>query len=217
MSVEIHFQDEHFIAAEKPSGLLVHPYRKETNEKECLLKELRDMAGQYLYPVHRIDRPVSGIVIFARSSEAARKLQETWSDDNTEKIYLALINGVLKGAVILDAPLLSQKKIKQEALTLARPTELFREASLMEVEIKSGRRHQIRRHFATAGKHVVGDRMYGKKRINDYFLNNFGVERTFLHSHKLQFNHPFSNEKVKIVSPLPDDLAGVLEKMRKSA
>lgn len=218
MNARVLYHDSHYIAAEKPSGLLVHPYWKETNEKECLLKELKRQTGLWLYPVHRLDRPVSGVVLFALSSEAGKRIQEIWRDGSTRKLYSALAKGAHTGTMRFDLPLGNEKKIPQEALTLARPLEVFElektQATLLEVEIKTGRKHQIRRHFSRCRAQLVGDRMYGKKPLNDFFKNRYGVERLFLHAKRLEFIHPYTDKIVCIESPLPPDLEQALAKIR---
>lgn len=214
MSLDILFQDEHFIATNKPSGLLVHPYWKETNERECLLKDLRDQIGKYLYPIHRLDRPVSGIVIFGLHQDAVRSLQSVWHDESTKKIYTALARGRHETDQEYSFALRNEQKLEQEALTLTRTVELFERSSLLEVEIKTGRRHQIRRHLSRRIAHVIGDRKYGKKAINDHYKDNYGIDRIFLHATQLSFTHPFTGGKTIIDCPLPADLQNSLTKMR---
>ncbi|MCO4753339.1 MAG: hypothetical protein KC478_02600 [Bacteriovoracaceae bacterium] len=214
MSLEILFEDEHFIATSKPSGLLVHPYWKETNEKECLLKDLRDQSGHYLYPIHRLDRPVSGIVIFGLNPDAVRKLQENWHEDSTTKKYMALARGVHEEDLEFKFALRNDNKVEQQALTLASPLEKFERSTLMDIEIKTGRKHQIRRHFSRRVSHVIGDRKYGKKAINDFYKDNYGLDRIFLHAYKLSFIHPITQVPVTINCPLPEDLSAPLDKMR---
>lgn len=217
MNLKVLYKDDHFVAVEKPSGLLVHPYWKETNEKASLLKELKAQIGQWLYPVHRLDRPVSGVVIFGLASEAVKALQECWRQDQTRKIYLGLAKNIHTGARRFDIPLNNENKVAQEALTLATPIETFADSSLMEIEIKTGRKHQIRRHFSKHRSQIIGDRMYGKKPINDFYQKEYGIDRIFLHAHKLSFRHPFSGDMTEITSPLPEDLALCLEKIRKAS
>ncbi|MBC76699.1 MAG: pseudouridylate synthase [Halobacteriovoraceae bacterium] len=214
MSLEILFKDEHFVATNKPSGLLVHPYWKETNEKECLLKDLRDQIDMYLYPIHRLDRPVSGIVIFGLNQEAVRSLQSSWHEESTRKIYTALARGRHESPQEYSFALRNEQKVEQEALTLTRPKELFERSTLLEVEIKTGRRHQIRRHLSRRIANVIGDRKYGKKAINDHYRDIYGIDRIFLHATQLSFIHPITEKEVEINCPLPVDLQNSLSKMR---
>lgn len=214
MSLEVIYQDDHYIAVNKPSGLLVHPYWKETNEKKNLLMDLKKQVGKYLYPIHRLDRPVSGIVIFGLHPDAVRDLQSAWHQDDTKKIYLGLAKNVHTGPRRFDFDLNNENKLPQNALTLANPIETFADSSLMEIEIKTGRKHQIRRHFSRRCSQIIGDRMYGKKPTNDFYKDNIGLDRIFLHAHKLFFRHPFTDEMLELTSPLPDDLKSSLERLR---
>lgn len=217
MNLNILYKDAALIAVEKPSGLLVHPYWKETNEKQNLMKQLKRQTAAWLYPVHRLDRPVSGIVIFGLVPEAVKEIQSRWHSEETKKVYKALVRGSHPEPMRFDFPLNNERKEPQEAITLARPLEIFEKATLMEVEIKTGRKHQIRRHFSRRCFQVIGDRMYGKKPTNDFYKERYGLERIFLHALKLEFPHPFENRQVKIKCPLPPDLAGPLSKMRLEA
>ena len=215
MSLEILYQDEHFVAVTKPSGLLVHPYWKETNEKKNLLKDLKAQVGQWLYPIHRLDRPVSGVVIFGLAPEPVKELQARWHDESTKKIYLALAKNAYTEICRFEFALNNEAKVAQDALTIATPLETFTDATFFEVEIKTGRKHQIRRHFSRRCSQIIGDRMYGKKPTNDFYRENLGLERIFLHAHQLSFLHPYTNERVTITSPLPEELARPLENLRR--
>ena len=93
--VKILFQDDFVVAVEKPSGLLVHPYWKETNEKDSLMARVRDQIGQRVYPLHRLDRPVSGVVLFALSSKIVKDFQLHWHFANTRKEYVTLCRNIL--------------------------------------------------------------------------------------------------------------------------
>lgn len=212
--INILYEDEWLVACEKPSGLLVHPYWKETNERKCLLKDLKRQTKKWLYPVHRLDRPTSGIVIFGYASEPVRILQENWREESTRKFYLGLAKNVHTCERRFDFDLNNENKVPQKAITLARPLETFEDATFMEIEILTGRKHQIRRHFSRRCSQIIGDRMYGKKPTNDYYLENYGLERLFLHAHKLMFNHPMTGKPVEITCPLPADLEAPLNKLR---
>lgn len=216
MNIEILFEDEFYIAVNKPAHLLTHPYKAETNEKENLLFFVRDQIGQYLYPIHRLDRQTSGIVLFGKKPESVREIQEYWGTEKVVKKYKTLIHGDIKQPGEFSFSLLSQKKVPQEALTLYTPLENFEHCTFMEIEIKTGRRHQIRRHFSRRMQHVLGDRKYGKKRFNDFYLNEYLLERLFLHAYFLEFHHPFTDAKIQITSDLPEDLLKVLMGLRKS-
>ncbi len=212
--IEVLYEDDYCIVVNKPSGLLTHPYKKETNERENLLFSVRDQIDTYLYPIHRLDRPTSGIVIFGKEKEFIRNLQEVWHTDLVNKKYLALVleKDLKDGAY--NFALKSESGIFQEATTEFKVIEHFEESSYIECLIKTGRRHQIRRHFSRRMQHLAGDRKYGKKRHNDYFLEHYGLKRLFLHAHYFSFVHPVTNKNIVIQSKLPKDLQLVLSQCK---
>ncbi len=213
-NIDILYEDEHYIAVEKPSGLLIHPYKKETNEKENLLKSVKEQTGHYLYPLHRLDRPVSGIVIFALSSEAGSKLKEIWHKENFLKEYLTLARGYFdEDAGEMNFALSDDKGTKKEARTLYWKIKQFEKTCYLRVEIKTGRHHQIRRHFARRCHGIIGDTTHGKGRINQYFRETFNLNRIFLHAHRLEFTHPYTSERIFIKSELPGELQTVLNNL----
>lgn len=211
---EILFENNHYIAANKPSGLFVHPYKAESNIRECLLKEVRDYVGEYVYPIHRLDRPVSGVVLFAKKSEAVSPLKDTWHSDNVIKKYTALVKGVLSESGQIDFSLQNEQKVKQECLTLYKPIEVFEYNTLLEVEIKTGRRHQIRRHLSRSMHQIIGDTAHGKGKVNKLFRDQYKLNRIFLHAHYLKFKEPFSGEDIEINCQLPNELTQVIEMLR---
>lgn len=215
MIIEILYQDEDLIIVNKPANLLVHPYKEAKQDKTSLLKELKNQTGLYLYPVHRLDRPVSGVIVFALNPQSVRKLQEKWHTNEVKKSYLALVRSQFKSPGEITFELGDKNKVKKPAHTKYTPLELYSYATLMKVEIFTGRFHQIRRHFARTVQHVLGDRTYGKKKYNDHYLQEYGLERIFLHSHSIEFPHPTTNKTININCPLTQDLHSVLVKLNK--
>lgn len=212
MNIEILFEDEHYIIVNKPSGLLVHPYKKESNERDHLMKRVKAQTGHYLYPIHRIDRPVSGIVVFALSSEAARDLQAIWKD-NVTKEYLTLCRRNLELPGVFNFELSDDNGNKKEALTRYFPIKLYEKYTYCRVEIVTGRKHQIRRHFSRRCYNLVGDTKYGKGVDNRYFREEFNLNRIFLHSAKITFEHPYTNKVQVVQCQLPELLQNVLENL----
>jgi tRNA pseudouridine65 synthase len=212
--IEILFQDEHYLIVNKPSGLLVHPYKKETNERDNLMKRVKEQTGLYLYPIHRLDRPASGILLFALSSEAGRKIQEIWHSDKVIKEYTALVRGQVESEGEMNFALTDPDTgKKKEAHTTYKLEKQFFKTALVKARIQTGRFHQIRRHFARRCHGLIGDTAHGKGRINQYFRDEFDLNRLFLHASYLKFTHPFSEETIEIHCHLPDELAKVLQKL----
>ncbi len=207
------FEDDYYIIVNKPPLLLVHPNKKLSNEKDNLMARVRDLINQPVNIINRIDRPVSGIVLFGKTTESVKLLKEQWHGPNIQKKYLGLVRTRFTEAGSFDFPLNSEKKILQEALTKYTPLKLYETSTLLEIEIFTGRHHQIRRHFARSVRHLLGDRTYGKKKYNDYYRDQFGLERVFLHAHRFECIHPYTNEHIVINCPLPADLSSTLELM----
>lgn len=210
--LEILYEDEYIIAINKPPGVLVHKTRI-SEDKVFLLQLLRDQAGFRLHTIHRLDRGTSGVILFAKSAAHSGKFSELFMDHNIEKKYLAIVRGWLPDEDIINYPLSdpeSGRYEKQEALTaykclakseinaaigLKYKTARF---SLIEACPQSGRRHQIRKHFAHINHPIIGDKRHGDVKHNTYFRGHFNMERMCLHASSLQFCHPYTEENLFI-------------------
>lgn len=227
----IYHEDEYFVVIEKPAGMVVHPTPKRVkgtlvNALLAHFDQQLSSEGGALRPgiVHRLDEDTSGLLIVAKTNVAHAKLGDIFRERRVEKTYVALVDGLLKpkeGSI--DAPLareartrmrVSPNKAAKHALThykvISYPEDRY---SLLEVQIVTGRTHQIRVHLGAIGHPVVGDAKYGFSKLNDLFKKEYGLERQFLHAHKLKFTHPFTDEVLEFESPLPEDLQTVLGKM----
>jgi RluA family pseudouridine synthase len=208
--IEVLYQDEYFVIVNKPSGLLVHAY-KECTDQINLMKLVRLQTGHYLYPLHRIDRPVSGIVIFGINKEASSKLKDQWHEDSTEKEYIVLVRGEILESGTFNFALSNDKKIKQDAVTHYTPIKNYGDwNTLLKVNIDTGRKHQIRRHFSRRCHQVIGDTAHGKGKINRFFREHYNLKRIFLHSHRFKFEHPITKVAIEINCPLPAQLESTL-------
>ena len=213
MNLNILYQDEHYIFVEKPPHLIVHPSKMHSRNEPSLLHLLKRQTGEYLYPLHRLDRPVSGIVGMGLSKEATKSLQEIWSTDSVIKTYLTLVRGQYPSPGVLNFPLKNSQGEFSDAITMYAPLRLFKDSSFLKIQISTGRHHQIRRHFARTVNHILGDRKYGKKKYNDAYKEQFNLQRIFLHGHKFQFPHPLTGQNISIESTLPQDLQEVLDNL----
>lgn len=216
MNIDILYEDEYYIAVNKPSPMLTHPTKENRKEKINLLFLLRDQIGLKLFPIHRLDRQTSGIVIFGKVPHAVTKLKEVWSTDLIRKEYKALVLGQIDRGGKFDFPLKNENKKIQNALTIYNPVERINQCTLVDVEIRTGRRHQIRRHFGRRMQHLAGDRKYGKKKHNEDFLESYGLDRLFLHAYRFTFDHPFIFKRITIEAPMGEDLQTVLKRMKES-
>ncbi len=210
--VAIHHRDPHLVVVSKPAGLHVH--RSEFSpDRDVLLTRVRDQLGQRVFPVHRLDRATSGLILLALSPESARAVQGLWSDPRTKKEYRALVRGEAAESFASDRPLTRRPdRVVQPASSSFRCIAIDRGFSLVAATLDTGRRHQIRRHLAHLGHQIVGDTTYGKGRINRWLREEFGLPRLFLHAGRLALDHPMTGERMEFVDPLPEDLAGFLER-----
>ena len=219
-AIEVLFQDEHLVAVCKPGGLLVHRTQEAPTEKRFLLQKVRDqLGGDWLYPVHRLDRACSGIVVFATSSEGAAALQSSMAADGTQKRYQALAVGRVPEAWVIDRLLTNKETRKKQTSRTA--FERIRELqlgpdhflSLVYARLGTGRRHQIRRHLAGESHFILGDTNYGKGRINRFYREEFDLPRLFLHADRLELAHPVTGDALIIQAPLPADLTDFLSRI----
>ncbi|MGE4242377.1 pseudouridine synthase [Ramlibacter sp.] len=194
--------DTDLVAIDKPAGLLVHPSRLDAHERETALATLERQLGEKLFPVHRLDKATSGVLLFARSGEAARHFAAGL--EATEKRYLALVRGWPPEAGAVEHPLArdpekpSAGQPQREALTryhrLATHEWPFRvderhattRTALVEARPITGRRHQLRRHFKHIAHPIVGDSTHGKGPLNRAAAAHFGVQRLWLHALSLR-------------------------------
>jgi len=211
--VTILYQDDDLIFANKPSGLLVHRDQGHAQDDVTLMSLVRDKVGQYVHAVNRIDRPVSGIVLFTTKRELIKTIKNDWASENTQKEYIALAKGkkLEKGA--FEFALKSDDGSLKEAKTEFIPLFEFATTTLYKIKINTGRKHQIRRHFSRRCMNIIGDTCYGKGEFNRKFRSEFGLHRIFLHSYRLRMIHPISSVSLDITCQLPLELMGVLGQM----
>ena len=231
--LEILYQDEHLVAINKPSGLLVHKSPIDKSETEFALQKVRDQIGQYVYPVHRLDKPTSGVLVFALSSNVAGLLSEQFKCHSIQKEYLAVVRGYTKDKEFIDYDLKvildkkadkdrSQNKEPQEAQTyyerlktmeLPYPVSRYPVArySLVKLFPKTGRKHQLRRHMKHILHPIVGDTKYGRNEHNNLFREKFDCHRLLLHASKISILHPMTNKELVIEAGLDKIFNNVIE------
>jgi tRNA pseudouridine65 synthase len=230
--LEILFQDDHLIAINKPAGLLVHRSRIDIRADEFAVQRLRDQVGFPVFLVHRLDRPTSGVLLFATGSEIAAGLAGQFERRTVTKIYFAIVRGHA-GAGRWDEPLLekpdavvdkqvAKNKPAQSAVTQYEQLQAWEipisagkyessRYSLVRVQPKSGRKHQIRRHFNHMAHPIVGDTTYGDRRHNRLFRDHLNCSRLLLVARTLQFNHPVTGDRMTVVTPVGDEFARAID------
>lgn len=210
--IPILYQDDDLVAVAKPSGLSVH--RGWDRDRTVALQLVRDLIGRRVYPVHRLDRATSGVLLFATSSEVARLVQESFVEQNVEKRYLLLVRGIPPESGVIDHPVPKTLKGERvEAVTEFRRLGIFERYGLMEARPRTGRLHQIRRHFKHLTHPLIGDVRYGKGDQNRLFRQRFSLRRLALHAFELKLPHPRSRELLRCVAEVPEDLAQPLDAM----
>ncbi|EGA63832.1 tRNA pseudouridine(65) synthase TruC [Vibrio brasiliensis] len=224
--LEIVYQDEYFVAVNKPAGMLVHRSWLDKHETQFVMQTLRDQIGQHVFPLHRLDRPTSGVLIFALSSEVASQVMPMFANHEMEKTYHAIVRGWILESGRLDYPLkveldkiadkhASQEKEAQEAITDYQPlaqveiphsTGRFPTTRycLMEMKPLTGRKHQLRRHMAHLRHPIVGDTTHGDGKHNKLFREVYDSHRLLLHASSLKFVHPFTQQEIIIEAGLDE-------------
>ncbi|WP_194775669.1 pseudouridine synthase [Pararhodonellum marinum] len=217
--LEILYEDEDLVLVNKPAGMLVHRSKLAGDIKAGFaVQVLREQINQKVYLLHRIDRPTSGILMFAKSSEVAGLMRTYFDEKHIEKYYLTLVRGYMKKASgTIDYPL--KKNLTgslQEAQTSfwqlnqveiplsSTPRYDTSRYSLVKAFPHTGRMHQIRRHFAHERNYIIGDSTHGETRQNRFFRINYGLDNLLLHAWQVQFNHPLSGIEISIQAPLPE-------------
>ncbi len=213
--MKILFQDEYFAAVDKPAGMLVHRTRL-AQAREFALQTLRDQIGRLVFPIHRLDRAASGILIFGLTSEAATAGCELFKRREIAKTYWAVVRGYTDPEGVIDHPILGQpaRSSYRRLSTLELPVPMGRHAtsrySLVEISPETGRRHQIRRHLSHLSHPLIGDTTYGEGRHNRLFRDRFSISRLLLMARSLAFVHPFTNEKILIEAGPDSDWQRIL-------
>jgi tRNA pseudouridine65 synthase len=218
------YEDDEYIAIDKPWGMLVHRTRI-SEDNVFVLQLLRNQIKRRIYPIHRLDRATSGVLIFGKNPDAASRLGMMFQDKIVEKQYVAVVRGYVDERGTIDYALVDDVEagdIRQPAIThytrldqseipvaigLKYQTARF---SLVAVELETGRRQQIRKHFAHIFHPVIGDRRHGDVKHNHYFKDVFDIPRMLLHSYRLSFVHPDSNLPVEIIAPIDEIFAQAL-------
>ena len=212
-SVSFLHQDDQLVVVNKPSGLLVH--RGWARDEVVAMTQVRDLLGRYVYPVHRLDRATSGALLFALDRDTARELQQQFEGGTVEKRYLALVRGIPPESGRIDHPVPRKPKSSDRipAVTDFRRLGTFERYALMEARPRTGRVHQIRRHFKHLSHPLIGDVRYGKGDQNRLFRQRFGLHRLALHALELGFEHPATGSKLAVRAPVEEDLRGPFEAM----
>ena len=222
------YRDEYLVAVHKPAGLLVHKTHIDQHETLNAMHILRDQLGQWVYPVHRLDRPTSGVLLFALDASTAKVMGEQFAQCLVNKTYQAIVRGYTPWQALIDHPLKPTADFKSQRRKVAqKPAQAAQTAytclgqlelpytvdkypcsrySLLELRPKTGRKHQLRKHLKHISHPIIGDPKYGKSRHNHFFKQHFDCHRLLLAATQLHFFHPVTEKPVNIQA----EIEGVL-------
>ncbi|MCE9530512.1 MAG: RluA family pseudouridine synthase [Planctomycetes bacterium] len=234
---KIVYEDDAIVVVDKPAGMTTMRHAEEAAEfgergkhflpstLADLLPDLLGQPGKTLRPVHRIDRDTSGVVIFARSVKAEKALNTQFREHTVERRYLALVRGQpkagrIESSIVRDrgdgrrgsSP--TNAEDGQKAITHVKVIEGLGDFTLIECRLETGRTHQVRIHLGEQGTPLCGERIYDRPTNGKPHPDDSGAERTMLHAAKLGIRHPDTEDKMSWSSPLPEDMAQLLERLR---
>ncbi len=221
MELDILFEDDFLVAIHKPAGLLVHRTKLAKDATEFALQILRDQIDHKVFPVHRLDRKTSGVLLFAKDEETNRIMQTQFMEREVGKRYKAIVRGWTDDEGTIDYALTNESGSEQEAVThfkiLLRseinlpngkfPTARF---SLVELNPETGRMHQLRKHLAHIFHPIIGDRPHGCNKQNKLFKEHFSMMEMMLHAEKLTFKHPKRGDDILIQSTIRGEFKRML-------
>ena len=215
MELEILHQTDRLVVVNKPAGLLVHRTSLERTATTFLLQVLRNQIGQRVYPIHRLDKPTSGIILFALDPDHAREMSLLFGTDQFTKRYLAVLRGYCPEEGVINHPLVPDHGGEaREAITRFRRLEtvelpyavgIFNTArySLVEAEPVTGRRHQIRRHFRHIRYPIIGDTRFGDRHHNRFINTTLDIPGMLLHAWRAEWINPEDGHKTVVTAGIP--------------
>lgn len=210
------YQSLDLVAINKSHGLLVHRSPIASDASEFAVQLLRDQLGQRVYPVHRLDRKTSGVLLFALNEVMNAAMQQQFMAGQVHKTYLALVRGYTPDEQTIDYPLRRDegrhagtmqeavthlKTLQRTEIPLPHGKHQTSRYSLVELTPETGRMHQLRKHMAHILHPIIGDRPHGCNKQNKLFLAYFGMNTMLLHARQIAFAHPVSGEAIVIEAP----------------
>jgi len=219
MSLEIIYQDNYCLLVTKPNNVLVHHAHHSRNkiEEESLIQLIENQFGKRYYPIHRLDRKTSGIILLASKREYVASFQALFTNNEIQKIYYGVVRGFSEDNKVINSPVKGRDAlVYREAEThlncldkieLNIPVKPYDSSrySLVELKPKTGRMHQLRIHMNKVSTPLINDAKYGDKNHDLMYAKQFGWKNLFLHAGSLEFIHPFTNKKLILKSSFSED------------
>ncbi|RZK42307.1 MAG: pseudouridylate synthase [Pedobacter sp.] len=222
--LEIIYQDDYLVAINKPHGLLVHRTKMAADATVFALQLLRDQISRQVSPVHRLDRKTGGLLLFAFDKEVEIAMHKQFQEGLVSKKYLAVLRGYAPDQMDIDYALAKENGNMQEAFTSFSTLQRAEinvpfgkhetsRYSLVEACPKTGRMHQLRRHFAHIFHPIIGDRKHGCNKQNRFFKEQFEMTTMLLHASELAFKHPVTQNELKLFANVQDEFKSAMEVM----
>ena len=226
MSLEIIYQDNYCLLVTKPNNVLVHHAHHSRNkiEEESLIQLIENQFGKRYYPIHRLDRKTSGIILLASKREYVASFQALFTNNEIQKIYYGVVRGFSQEHLIIDSPVKGRDALVYkdaetqlkllDKIILEIPVKPYKSSrySLVELKPKTGRMHQLRIHMNKVSTPLINDAKYGDKNHYLMYAEQFGWRNLFLHAGSLEFIHPFTNQKLTLKSSFSGDWIQLFQK-----
>ena len=219
MSLEIIYQDNYCLLVTKPNNVLVHHAHHSRNkiDEVSLIQLIENQFGKRYYPIHRLDRKTSGIILLASKREYVASFQALFTNNEIQKIYYGVVRGFSQEHLIIDSPVKGRDALVYkdaetqlkllDKIILEIPVKPYKSSrySLVELKPKTGRMHQLRIHMNKVSTPLINDAKYGDKNHDLMYAKQFGWKNLFLHAGSLEFIHPFTNKKLILKSSFSED------------
>ncbi|SFS33961.1 pseudouridine synthase [Lutibacter maritimus] len=225
MKIEILFEDNYIIVINKPNNILIHNSYYARNIKDATLLDLLEKQfNKSFYPIHRLDRKTSGILVLAKQKENVVVFQDLFNSNDIQKKYLGIVRGFFTESIVINSPVKNaDTKVYKDAETLCEPLATYlcdiavhpyenSRYSLVKLIPTTGRMHQLRIHMNKISHPIIGDYKYGDRFHNRMFETEFACANLFLHAYTLQFKHPFTGIQLNLKANFPDDWYKIFEK-----
>ena len=200
LSLEVLFEDDYLAIINKPAGILVsgNEFKTITNALVQNLQKSTQTDATKPQPTHRLDYPTTGLLLIGKTSSSIIALNKLFENKEIEKNYIAITIGKMKPSGTINFPIDDKESLSHYKVLKTVVSERFKFLNLVQLVPKTGRRHQLRKHLSAIGNPILGDKEYG---IENLILNGKGL---YLHASSLEFSHPFTKEKINLISEIPN-------------